>query len=129
MSPGPHRGPTPVGDDEPVSFLGRPPPGHAFRTRLITLAPGCSHAFVAAEWADAMVVVEGGELDLECVEGGHRRFGPGAVLCLAGLALRALRNPGGDPLVLVVVSRRRGALAEPQPWLGEGRVEEPEPRD
>jgi hypothetical protein len=80
-----------------------PPP---FRLRVVTLAPGRKLAFDAAEWRDALVVVEGGEIELECLSGASARFGRGDVLWLVGLRLRAVQNPGREPALLVAVSRR-----------------------
>jgi hypothetical protein len=90
---------------ERLSFLDRALPA-AFRRRVLGLAPGSERRFLESEWRDALVVVERGVLELECLAGDRRRFGPGDVLCLAGLPLRALRQRGPDPLVLVAVSRR-----------------------
>jgi quercetin dioxygenase-like cupin family protein len=88
-----------------LSLLDRrlPPP---FRLRTVALAPGRELAFDEAEWRDALVVVERGEIELECPDGSRERFGRGDVLCLVGVALRALRNPGGEAVLLVAVSRR-----------------------
>ena len=60
-----------------------------------------------AEWRDAIVVVERGEVDLECREGGHWRFRRGDALWLVGLPLRAIHNCGREPALLVAVSRAR----------------------
>ncbi|MGH4025946.1 MAG: hypothetical protein ACRDRV_15325 [Pseudonocardiaceae bacterium] len=79
--------------------------GPAFERRVIVLAPGGSRAYDEAEWRDALVVVEHGEVELECTAGGCRRFTCGEVLCLAGLPLRTLHNRGPEPAVLVAVSR------------------------
>jgi hypothetical protein len=57
-------------------------------------------------WRGALVVVERGELELECLDGRRERFGRGDVLCLTGVRLRALRNPGHRAVLLVAVSRR-----------------------
>jgi quercetin dioxygenase-like cupin family protein len=95
-----------VTDGEQVSFLHRQL-SPAFAKRVFTMEPGRSHPYLAHEWADALVVVEAGEVVLECGDGGRRRFAQGAVLWLAGLGLLALHNEGIDPAVLVAVSRRR----------------------
>ena len=79
--------------------------GSEFERRVILVAPGESRPYAEAEWRDALIVVEHGEIELECVAGGYRRFGRGAVLCLAGLSLCALHNRGPDPAVLVAISR------------------------
>jgi quercetin dioxygenase-like cupin family protein len=80
--------------------------GAAFDVRVVQLPPGAERASHEAEWRDALVVVDRGEIELDCVGGSRRRFGSGAVLWLDGLPLRALRNPGAEPAVIVAVSRR-----------------------
>jgi hypothetical protein len=92
-------------DDGPLSFLCRPL-GPSFEKTVVTVAPGGSRPYDAAEWHGALVVVERGEIDVEGAAGGHRRFGRGAILWLSGLGLRALHNRGAEPAVLVAVSRR-----------------------
>jgi quercetin dioxygenase-like cupin family protein len=112
-------------DGERVSFLHRRL-SSAFDKRVVTLEPGSSRPYLAHEWADALVVVESGEVQLECGDGGRRRFATGAVLWLAGLGLLALHNEGTEPAVLTAVSRRRGppgdepAATRPEPRLPEG---------
>jgi hypothetical protein len=88
-----------------VALLGRrlPPP---FRLRTVAVGPGRALAFDEAEWRDALVVVERGEIELECLGGSSQRFGRGDFLCLDGLPLRTLRNPGREPALLLAVSRR-----------------------
>jgi quercetin dioxygenase-like cupin family protein len=78
----------------------------AFDVRVVEVAPGAERASHEAEWRDALVVVDRGEIELDCVGGSRRRFARGAVLWLGGLPLRALRNPGAEPAVLVAVTRR-----------------------
>jgi hypothetical protein len=91
-------------DHEPVTFRDGPlPPG--FRRRVVTIDPGRARLYDTAEWRDALVVVERGEIHIECRAGLFRRFVPGAVLWLTGLPLRALHNRGSDPAVLVAVWR------------------------
>jgi predicted enzyme related to lactoylglutathione lyase len=96
--------------DEPSrtrsTFLGRRVP-LAFRVRVVTVAPGEERAFDPAEWRDALVAVEQGELELECMSGGRRRFGRGSILWLCGLRLRALRSTGRESVLLVALSRER----------------------
>lgn len=89
---------------EPVTFRGRTL-GPAFRRRVVIIAPGRARLYDAAEWRDALVVVEQGEVHLECRAGRFRSFVTGAVLWLAGLPLRALHNRGSEPAVLVAVWR------------------------
>jgi len=51
-----------------LSFLGRRLPS-AFEVKVIALAPGRERTYDEADWRDALVVVEGGEIELECVGG------------------------------------------------------------
>jgi hypothetical protein len=89
-----------------LSFLGRRlPPG--FAARPVTLAPAGALPFDEAAWRDTLVVVEQGEIELECVAGSRLRCCRGDVLWLSGLSVRALRNPGSEPAVLAVVRRSR----------------------
>ncbi|MGH3058830.1 MAG: hypothetical protein ACRDPP_11425 [Gaiellaceae bacterium] len=90
---------------ERLSLLDRrlPPP---FRLWTVALAPGRQLPFDEAAWRDALVVVEHGEIELECLDGSRERFARGDVLCLVGVPLRALRNPGREAVLLVAVSRR-----------------------
>jgi hypothetical protein len=77
--------------------------------RSFTLAAGCERRYEHSEWADAIVVVHQGEIELECLAGTCARFGTGAVLCFDSLPLRTLRNGGRGPALLIAVSRRAGA--------------------
>ena len=93
-----------------LSLLGRPLPP-AFELRVITLAPGRERPHEPVEWRDAIVVVERGSVELEGERGRRALFGGGDVMCLSGISLRALRNPGPGTAVLSVVRRRRGVSA------------------
>ncbi|MGH3460020.1 MAG: hypothetical protein ACRDP9_00970 [Kribbellaceae bacterium] len=91
-----------------ISFLGaRCPKG--FRLRTLTLLSRGAVNYRPAEWAGALVIVERGELEVECRGGARARFGEGAILAFSGLAVRRLRNPGNGPLVLSGLSRLRPA--------------------
>ena len=95
-----------MGKNEPGrwSFLGhRVPP--SFAAHRVVVAPGIARPYDEAEWVDAVVVVERGEIELECTRGGRRRFRAGDVLWLVGLPLRALHCCGSGPAVLLAVSR------------------------
>ena len=81
--------------------------GSGFRRRSVVLEPGESRPSGDAEWRDALVIVERGDVELECAAGGRRRFCEGAVLWLQGIDLRVLHNVGDGPAVLLAVSRRR----------------------
>jgi hypothetical protein len=89
-----------------VSFTGRQCPGR-FRLRTLTLQPSDAIDFVPADWADAVVIVERGALEIECRTGRRATFDQGAVLVFDGLTLRRLRNAGAVPLVLSALSRPR----------------------
>jgi hypothetical protein len=86
-----------------------------FDLRVALLPPGGSHACHDREWSDALVVVESGEVELECAGGSRPRFAAGATLALAGVSVRSLRNRGDAPAVLVAIARAR-------PWRFAGRM-------
>ena len=90
---------------ERLTFLDGPLPPR-FRLRGVTLEPGGSRPYRPEEWDDALVVVEQGEIELECRAGGRRRFPAGAIMWLQGMDLHALHNPGAETTVLSAVSRR-----------------------
>jgi hypothetical protein len=77
-----------------------------FALRAVAVAPGCERAYDEAEWRDAIVAVSRGEIELEGLGGSSHCFKCGDVLWLAGLPLRALRNRGPEPALLIAVSRR-----------------------
>ncbi len=86
-----------------LSFGSRPLP--AGFSAVVVVAPGCERVYDEAEWRDAIVRVQRGEIGLCGVGGPRRYFGCGDVLALDGIALRALHNRGVEPAVLVAVSR------------------------
>jgi hypothetical protein len=92
-------------DRSPLSFLGRrlPPP---FERRVVILAPDHTWVYDSTDWRGALVVVEHGQIELECLDGSHHCFDRGDILWLDGLPLRALHNRGDTSAVLVGVSRR-----------------------
>jgi hypothetical protein len=91
-------------DPDRLSFLGFSCP-RDFRLRTVILQPGDSLGYRQEDWLAALVVVERGELDVECRGGTRARFGAGSVLVFAALPLRWLRNAGEQPLVLSALSR------------------------
>jgi quercetin dioxygenase-like cupin family protein len=93
-------------DAQELSLLGTRLPPH-LRLRTVVLPAGDSVAFQRADWVDALVVVELGELEVERGDGTHVTFRTGAILVLDLPDPRWLRNRGAGPLVLSVVSRRR----------------------
>jgi len=91
--------------DERLSFLRRHLPASSER-RLVVVDPGRMREYDKREWVDALVIVEGGEIELESALGARWRFARGDILWLMGLPLRALHNKGREPVILVAVSRK-----------------------
>jgi hypothetical protein len=89
-----------------------------FETAAVPVAPGSERVYDEADWRDALVVVEHGEIDLEGLSGTSWRFARGDMLWLSGLPLRALCNRGREPALLVAVWRT-------DEFLAEGRSEQP----
>lgn len=77
-----------------------------FERWRVSIPPGPSRASTPDAWADAVVLVEAGTLEVRCVGGASARFGPGSLLALGWLPLASLRSadPGGVQLLAV---RRR----------------------
>jgi hypothetical protein len=96
-------GPDP--DEHSVSFLGRPAPT-GMDLRAVSIPAHGEVAYEPADWAGALVVVEAGEIELECCGGTSARFAAGSLLFFDGLGLRAVRNSRGEPALLSAVSRR-----------------------
>ena len=91
-----------------------------FAQRVLTLPPGQSRPYAEAEWVDAIVLVVAGVVEVEGVSGSRQRFEQGDLLWLAGLPVRALRNAGDRPAVLVAVSRPARAFVDgPDPLLAD----------
>lgn len=93
-------------DPQRISFLGARCP-RGFRVETLALRAGDAIDCRPADWADSLVVVECGRLEVECRGGARARFDEGAVLAFAGVELRQLRNPSSGPLLLSVLSRLR----------------------
>ena len=100
-----------MSDDEPRSFLRRTLPA-SFERRLVVVDPGRMREYDTREWIDALVIVEGGEIELESALGARWRFARGDILWLMGMPLRALHNNGHDPVILVAVRRKLGRKAK-----------------
>jgi quercetin dioxygenase-like cupin family protein len=77
-----------------------------FEVRAVEVEPGAHRIYHEGEWSDAIVAVTRGEIEVECLGGARYRFRRGDLLWLTGLPLRALHNRGGEPALLVAVSRR-----------------------
>ena len=101
------------------TFLGRALPPSFVRT-VVVIEPGGEHPYRATDWTDTIVAVERGEVWLDGVQGGHVLVRRGDVLWLAPTALRALRNAGEEPAVLVAIARRRSGSRASEPTTPEG---------
>lgn len=93
---------------ERISFLGARCPKN-FRLRTVILQPADAIDYQRAAWLDTLVVVERGELEIECHSGARARFREGAIVVFAGQAVLRLRNASSAPLVLSALSRVRVA--------------------
>lgn len=99
--------------DRPESVSSTAPScAQRFRLRTLTLQPRDAIDYVQADWADAIVLVECGVLEVECRTGRRVPFGAGAALAFDGLPLRRLRNAGETPLVVHALSRARRSSAD-----------------
>jgi hypothetical protein len=78
-----------------------------FALRTLRVEPGASLPYDEADWRDALVTVESGELELVMACGRSCFFQQGDLLWLQGLPLATLRNRGDEPTVLVATSRNR----------------------
>ena len=78
-----------------------------FEVRRVAVAPGRARAYDEAEWRGALVVLARGRIELEGLSGARRTFAAGAALWLEGLPLRALRNHGREPAVMIAFTRLR----------------------
>jgi hypothetical protein len=90
---------------DPVSIFGGRLPS-SFERRRVVLPPGSSRPYRDEEWRDALVTIDSGDLELECLRGGHRTFAAGAILWFSDLGLKTMHNRGPIPTVLVAISRR-----------------------
>ncbi|MGJ6961544.1 hypothetical protein ACSDR0_06490 [Streptosporangium sp. G11] len=95
---------TGAGENPAPSLPGRF--GPSFGVRRVVVEPGASRVYDGAEWRGAIVLLERGRIELVCSDGDRRAFRRGDVLWLDGLPVRALRNPGREPAVLLAISRR-----------------------
>jgi hypothetical protein len=92
-------------DESGGDALFRRPLPRGFSRRVLRVAPGLELGLEPGDLPDTIVVVERGELELECRAGTCRRFGPGSMIPIARLPVAHLRSVGCGPLVLVAVSR------------------------
>lgn len=71
----------------------------------LAIPPGIAWPSEPSEWAGALVLIEQGSLDVECVAGGTERFLSGDLLALGWLPIRTLRNRGTEEVLLLAVRR------------------------
>jgi quercetin dioxygenase-like cupin family protein len=105
-------------DQRPLILSGRV--WKSFVAQTVVIAAGCVVPFDEAQWRDALVIVESGEVELKTTSGQQRLFRAGELLWLTGLPLRSLHNPGDEPVVLKAVSRRSDTRADQPPGLSSG---------
>ena len=98
--------PDPHADEGVVSFMGRPvPTGMALR--FVSIPGHAKLDYEPSQWAQALVVVEAGLIELECVSGARATFGRSSVLFFDGLPLRTIRNISSETALLSAASRCR----------------------
>lgn len=79
--------------------------GGTFEVWAVAIAPGEQRAVAAGEWADALVVVKSGDVDVRCEAGASRTFQAGDMLALAWLRAQNLVNLGAERVEIVAVRR------------------------
>jgi hypothetical protein len=84
-------------------FRGHLPEG--FYRRVLRVKRGLELDVEPGGLPDALLVVEQGEVELECRAGTRRRFGRGSMIPIGLLPVSRLRSVGPGPLVFVAVSR------------------------
>ena len=77
---------------------------NCFERRLVRLEPGCERLYDASEWADELVIVVCGTLELEGRSGRRWAFRKGSIIWLQELPLRAIHNPTDAVTILMAVS-------------------------
>ena len=90
-------------DGSVCDALLREPVPDGFTRRVYRVAPG--FALEPQHLSGALMIVQEGELEVECRADMSRRFARGSMVCIARIPVARLRNAGTDPLVLVAVSR------------------------
>jgi hypothetical protein len=94
--------------EEQIDLDGLARDSRRFRRRVVELSCGEELPIEGGTWRDAIVFLEAGEVELECLAGECRRFAAGAVLCVRP-PVRVLRNSGCAPARLIAISRRQPA--------------------
>jgi hypothetical protein len=83
-----------------------------FRRRVVDVRPGEELHLDTDRWRDALVVLESGEVELECAAGKRSRFTARAVLCLLP-PVCILRNRNGETARLIAFTRRALERSKP----------------
>lgn len=94
-----------MSDEESRAAVLRPDLPPAFERWQVLLEPGEERLTDAAEWADAVVLIERGVIEVHCRAGGWLGFRAGDIMALSCLPLRAIRNPAERSAKLVAVRR------------------------
>jgi hypothetical protein len=82
------------------------------RWRMVIQA-GTEWQTSADAWADALVIVEHGTIEVVCRDGARRTFATGSLLCLSWVAVECLRNHGPIDAVVAAVRRKPRPDAPP----------------
>jgi hypothetical protein len=106
------------GDCRDALVGGRLPDG--FVRWVLRVGPRREVGMDATRLADAIVVVDGGALEITCRAGTCRRFERGAMIPIGRLPGARLRSAGPGPLVLVAVARRPSGPATDEFRRGAG---------
>ena len=85
--------------------LFRDPLPEGFSRRVFRVAPGLELGTDPTDLQGTLMLVEQGELEVECRAGTRRRFGHGSMISIARLPVSRLRSVGTGALVLAAVSR------------------------
>jgi hypothetical protein len=92
-----------TGDESACALLRGPLP-EGFSRRVFRVAPGLELGLDTRRLPNTIVVVEEGELELQCRAGTCRRFGRGSMIPIGRLPIAHVRSVGSGSLVLVAVS-------------------------
>jgi hypothetical protein len=99
--------------DRPTLLGRRIPP--SVPVRRVALAPGDVRASQPAEWADDLVVVERGEVEVRCADGSRRSYGPGSMLCLSWVDVASLANASAEPATILAIHRPPRSVSRRRP--------------
>jgi hypothetical protein len=94
-----------TGHESAGDALFRNPLPAGFSRRVFRVAPGLELDLEARGVLDAIVLVEEGEIELECRAGMRRRFGRGSIIPITRPPVTHARNVGSCPLRFLSVSR------------------------